>query len=123
MARALLTVAPFDRPQEVTPGEVLDQTTTRTTITLPAGAATLRIGYTNLTSRDGKLLYVVLNATSNTDANTKLGLAGQRFVIPIGESREFTFGPNALLTRIDLASDAASETGDTIVTYETGVVS
>lgn len=123
MAKALLTVAPFDRPQEVTPGEVADQTTTRTTITLPVGAATLRIGYTNLTSGAGKRLYVVLNATSNTDANTKLGLAGQRFVIPIGESREFTFGPNALLTRIDLASDAASETGDTIVTYETGVVS
>lgn len=123
MARALLTVAPFDRPQEVTPGEVADQTTTRTTITLASGAATLRIGYSNLTSGVGKRLYVVLNATSNTDANTKLGLAGQRFVIPIGESREFTFGPNALLTRIDLASDAASETGDTIVTYETGVVS
>jgi hypothetical protein len=123
MARALLTVAPFDRPQEVTPGEVADQTSTRTTVTLASSAATLRIGYSAIASAVGTLLYVVFNATSNTDANTKLGLAGQRFVIPIGESREFTFGPNALLTRIDIASNTASETGDTIVTYETGVVS
>lgn len=123
MSKALLTVTPFDRPQEVTPGESTNPTTARTKVTFASGAATLRIGYSNLGSAVGKVLRVVFNATSDTDATTKIGTPGQRFVVPIGESREFTFGPNALLTRIDLASDAVSETGSSIVTYETGVLS
>ena len=123
MAKALIVVAPQDRAHQITPRDISNVTTTRQTITIADPAATLRIGL-SLTgaSSTAKVLYVVLNATSDPDAVVKLALSGQRFVIPIGESRDFAFGPNSLLTRIDLQSDAASEAGSTLTTMEYGAL-
>lgn len=122
MSKAMLVLAPQERAHQITPFERSNATTTRAAVTVADPAATLRVGYSNLGSAAGKVLYVVINATSDADANAKLALAGQRFTIPIGESREFQFGPEALLTRIDTKSDIATETGASLVTGEYGVV-
>ena len=110
----------------LTPGEKVDQLDTpasnKTTV-LPGGngARYLRIAYTNIDAAAGKRLYVVFNALNSVDADTKLGVAGQRFVIPIGSFREWYFDENDELTRLDFCSDAAAETTDSLVTYEYGV--
>lgn len=122
MSKAMLVVAPQERAHQITPFERSNATTTRAAITVSDAAATLRISYSNLGSAAGKVLYVVINATSDADAAAKLALAGQRFAIPIGENREWQFGADALLTRFDTASDVATETGASLVSGEYGAV-
>lgn len=68
----------------------------------------------------GKMLYVVLNATSDNGATTKLGLAGLRFPIPLGEARKFVFPASALCSRIDFVTDQA-ESGTSKIILTTGV--
>lgn len=119
---ALLVASPSERAHEITPGEISNLTSTRSKVSLSSGADVFRVSYSNLGSAVGKVLYVVFNATSDADANTKLGTAGQRFVVPLGGDRQFEFGPDILLTRVDVKTDVASETGSSLVYYEAGVL-
>lgn len=104
-----------------TPFETADQTTTHTTQAIAAGARAVTIGYVDLGSAVGDVLYVVFNADDDTDANSKLTTAGQRYVIPLGKERTWIFSVGSEVTRIDYESNVASETGDSLVYGEYGV--
>lgn len=98
--------------------------TNKTTTTLAVDGRYLRIDYrrTGATS-NGTVLYVALNATTSTEADTILGSPSLgRYAIPIGSFLELEFPENAPLRRIDISSDAASETANsTIATIVYGV--
>ena len=103
----------------VTLGEDNDVTTTRKApATQPTAAKAVRIGFYNDGSAVAKYLYVVFNALSDGDANTKLGDSTTRFPIVLGKERAWGFPSNGLCTRIDWASDTASETGSNKVFWE-----
>lgn len=98
--------------------------TNKTTTTLAVDGRYLRIDYrrTAATS-NGTVLYVALNAATGTEADTILGSTSLgRYAIPIGSFLELEFPANAPLRRIDISSDAASETANsTVATIVYGV--
>lgn len=97
--------------------EIADQTTTPTQKDFVSGLLSVSIAYINRGSAAGTVLYVVFDALDDADASTKLGAAGSREVVMLGERRQWTFSPSTPCYRIDVASDAASETGDTLVVF------
>lgn len=58
-------------------------------------------------------LYIVLNATDDADADAKLGTVGERHVVPIGTTDSVDFPLSMAIKRVDIASDAPSENGNT----------
>lgn len=122
---AALVASAETRPYTIVGGEVVDQlSTTKTTISLATSAESVRVNYFRIGgASNGTRLYVVLNAASSADADTKLGLAGQRFVIPIGDVRNFYFDISGPCARIDFLTNAATETASsTMITWEAGSV-
>ena len=97
--------------------EIADQTTTPTQTDFASGLLSVSIAYIDRGSADGTILYVVFDALDDSDASTKLGAAGSREVIMLGERRQWTFSPASPCYRIDVASDAASETGESLVVF------
>lgn len=98
--------------------EIADQTTTPTQKDFPSGLLELSIDYFNLGSAAGKVLYVVFDALDDADAATKLGAAGSREVVRLDvPHRPWGFSESSPCYRVDVASDAASETGDTLVVF------
>lgn len=97
--------------------EISDQTTTPTQKDFPSGLLSVSIAYIDRGSAVGTILYVVFDALDDADASTKLGAAGSREIVMLGERRQWTFAPSTPCYRIDVASDAASETGDTLVVF------
>ena len=102
-------------PGVVVSKETADQTTTVTSQTFASGVLAVEIGYFNLGSAVGKILYVCFDALDTADAATRLGAAGGRESVMLGESRTFNFDSRTACYRLDYASDAASETGDSLV--------
>lgn len=94
--------------------EIADQTTTPTQKDFASGLLSVSIAYIDRGSADGTILYVVFDALDDADASTKLGAAG-REVVMLGERRQWTFSLSSPVHRIDVASDAASETGDSLI--------
>lgn len=97
--------------------EIADQTTTPTQKDFVSGLLSVSIAYINRGSAAGTILYVVFDALDDADASTKLGAAGSREVVMLGERRQWTFSPATPCYRIDVASDVASETGDSLVVF------
>lgn len=97
--------------------EIADQTTTPTQKDFASGLLSVSIAYINRGSAAGTILYVVFDALDDSDASTKLGAAGSREIVMLGERRQWTFSADSPVYRIDVASDAASETGDTLVVF------
>lgn len=102
-------------PGVVVSKETADQTTTVTSQAFASGVLAVEIGYFNLGSAVGKILYVCFDALDTADAATRLGAAGGRESVMLGESRTFNFDSRTACYRLDYASDAASETGDSLV--------
>lgn len=98
-------------------GEIADQTTTPTQTDFVSGLLAVSIAYISRATPVGTILYVVFDALDDADASTKLGAAGSREVVMIGERRQWTFSTSSPCYRIDVASDAAAETGDTLVVF------
>lgn len=98
--------------------EIADQTTTPTQKDFPSGLIDISIAYIDRGSADGTILYVVFDALDDADASTKLGAAGSRSVIMLGERRAWQFPVDSPVYRVDVASDAASETGDSLVAID-----
>ena len=65
-------------PGVVVSKETADQTTTVTSQTFASGVLSVEIGYFNLGSAVGKLLYVCFDALDAADASSRLGAAGGR---------------------------------------------
>jgi hypothetical protein len=97
--------------------EISDQTSTPTQVDFAGGLALVSIAYINISAADGDLIYVVFDATDDTDAATKLGSAGSREVVMLGERRTWEFDSDTPCMRIDVKSNVASETGDSLVHF------
>lgn len=98
-----------------TAAEIADQTTTPTQTDFPSGLLGVSIDFIDRGSADATVLYVVFDALDDADAATKLATPGSREVIMLGGSAAFPFAPIGPCYRIDVATDAASETGDSLV--------
>ena len=112
----------WSMPPDQLPGvgvsaEIADQTTTPTQTDFASGLLSVSIAYIDRGSAVGTILYVVFDALDDADASTKLGAAGSREVVMLGERRQWTFSTSSPCYRIDVASDAASETGDSLVAF------
>lgn len=111
-------VVPVDQLSGVgVSAEIADQTTTPTQTDFVSGLLAVSIAYINRGSAVGTILYVVFDALDDADASTKLGAAGSREIVMLGERRQWNFSPTSPCYRIDVASDAAAETGDTLVAF------
>lgn len=109
-------VVPADQlPGVGVAAEIADQTTTPTPKEFVSGLLSVSIAFIDRGAADGTILYVVFDALDDADASTKLGSAGSREVIMLGERRQWTFSPASPCYRIDVASDVAAETGDSLV--------
>lgn len=96
----------------------------KTTLSLGVDGRYLRIDYAKVgASANGTVLYVAINASSGTEADTILGSSSLgRYSIPIGSYLTLEFPADAPLRRLDFASDAASESANSsLVTYTYGV--
>lgn len=98
-------------------GEIANHTTTPTQTDFASGLLSVSIAYIDRGSAAGTILYVVFDALDDSDASTKLGAAGSREVVMLGERRQWTFSADSPVYRIDVASDAASETGNSLVVF------
>jgi len=102
--------------------EIADQTTTPTQKDYASGLIEISIAYVDRGSAAGTVLYVVFDALDDADASTKLGAAGSRYVVFLGERRKWTFQSDSPVYRVDVASDVASETGDSLVIIDGKVI-
>lgn len=97
--------------------EIADLTTTIQTLTFAQGLVSAEISYVDLGTAVGDWIFVVFDALSDADAATKLSVPEARVRIMLGETgaREFVFARETPCTRLDFASNVASETGDSLV--------
>lgn len=93
--------------------EISNQSTTRTKIdlsTTPAKSITIQA--ISLESSTVKRLFIVADAVSNSEAATKISLAGQRLTMQMGDTMTVAF--NIPVSRLDIVSDVA-ETGTSVI--------
>lgn len=99
--------------------EYPNQTTAKSFIVLPISARWVEFKYVKLgaTAQTGTMLYVVPNAYSTTEGTQKLAAAGQRVAIPYGDSYRLDFPSTDPCTRLDFATDAATEAGSVVLVF------
>ena len=76
-----------------------------------AGARVVTLAFLDKGSAVATELYVVFNASNDTDATTKLGSGATRHVILLGERRSWAVSEGNEITRIDFMSDDAAPVG------------
>ena len=104
-----------ERPSVVSVTEHINPTTTRTAIYVPDGAAWIEFKYNATGTATGKLTYIVPNAFSDAEAVVKLAVSGQRIPVNIGDTIRLDFSDSQPMTRVDYATDAATEAGAMLV--------
>jgi hypothetical protein len=99
--------------------------TTRTRITIPSGAVTLHMSYTQITgatTATGRIVYAVLNSYTTADADAKLATENSgRIPIAIGKTWEFLGDRDAPITVIDVLTDQADSTSGGLFLLVAGV--
>lgn len=87
-------------------------------ITIPTGLTVLDVEFYDDGSAAADKLYLAFNAVDDADGSYMLGTAGERAVVTLGRVKRYRFAASAPCVRIDLKSDAATETGATLVIIE-----
>lgn len=105
-----------------TAAEISGQTTTPTQTDFADGLLQLNIAFIARGMAVATVLYVVFDALNDADASTKLGASGSRMVVPINSSRSWSFSSDSPVYRVDVASDASTESGTTLVAMDGKVV-
>lgn len=116
--------SPAERAGTLVSVLIRDITTTRQRIVLPSGAKVVSISYKLLpgaTAVTNQFLRVVLNASSDADADGKLATDGAFIPICQGEDITIPAESDALITRIDLITSAAVGSEKTLVRVLAGV--
>lgn len=116
--------APSELDALLVPVIIRDITTTRQKISLPSGAKWANVSYRLLpgaTAVTSQFLKVVINASSDADADGKLATDGS--FVPVFQGDDITFSANSasLITRIDVISAVAVGAEKTIVRVLAGV--
>jgi len=104
---------------------ISDLTTTRQKVSLPSGAVWLALQYrleTGETATANQWAKVVLNASSDADADGKLATVGAHFLLFQGDDIYLTAPQDDPITRIDLVSAAAVGSEETKLQILAGVL-
>lgn len=92
---------------------------TRQSISIPSGLEAIEISFFPTAGASVyDVLDVVINASNDGDANTKLSTVGTRYPIPAGKTLRQTIpSGGTLITRIDLKTRAAAAGANLVVIY------
>lgn len=114
--RALKVVSAADLPGDLVTYEWTNVSNTRQTFSFAGlGASAIELLFVDTGSSNQPVLRVVLNATSNADADAKLAAVGARIPIPRGVPfRQAVLGVEDNITRIDFITPTA-ETGNNLL--------
>ena len=126
VANRMQVAAPSETPAIPTVSLFRDLTTTRQSIALPSGALWVAISYRLLpgaTAVTNQFARVVLNASSDADANGKLALDGAFMPVCQGDDVLMSAGMSDPLTRIDVIASAAVGAEKTLLIVTAGVQS
>lgn len=93
--------------------------TARQTILIPSGLSAIEVTFFPTAAGSVyDLLDVVLNATTDTEADAKLSTPGTRYVVPSGKTLRQVVPPDGdVVTRIDLKTRAAAGGANLVITY------
>lgn len=92
---------------------------TRQSISIPSGLESIEISFFPTAAPSVyDVLDIVINASNDGDANTKLATVGSRYPIPAGKTLRQTIpSGGALITRIDLKTRAAAAGANLVIVY------
>lgn len=92
---------------------------TRQSISIPSGLEAIEVSFFPTAAASAyDILDVVINASTNGDADTKLATVGSRYPIPAGKTLRQTIpSGGTLITRIDLKTRAAAAGANLVVVY------
>lgn len=92
---------------------------TRQSVSIPSGLESIEISFFPTAAASVyDVLDVVINASNDGDANTKLSTVGTRYPIPAGKTLRQTIpSGGTLITRIDLKTRAAAAGANLVVIY------
>jgi hypothetical protein len=92
---------------------------TRQSVLIPSGLESIEISFFPTAAASVyDVLDVVINASNDGDANTKLSTVGTRYPIPAGKTLRQTIpSGGTLITRIDLKTRAAAAGANLVVIY------
>lgn len=92
---------------------------TRQSMLIPSGLESIEISFFPTAAASVyDVLDVVINASNDGDANTKLSTVGTRYPIPAGKTLRQTIpSGGTLITRIDLKTRAAAAGANLVVIY------
>lgn len=92
---------------------------TRQSLLIPSGLESIEISFFPTAAASVyDVLDVVINASNDGDANTKLSTVGTRYPIPAGKTLRQTIpSGGTLITRIDLKTRAAAAGANLVVIY------
>ena len=99
--------------------EKLSVTNVRQSIAIPSGLAAIEITFFPTAAGSSyDLLDVVMNASSDSEADAKLSAPGSRYVVPAGKSlRQIVPFGGTSITRIDFKTRAAAGGANLVLTY------
>lgn len=121
---------PVNPPSEQMGGQnvvmLRNPSTTRQSVVYPSGAVSLALSYRQLpggTAVAGQFARIVLNASSDADADGKLAMDGA--YLPLCQGDDLAFGANGSdpITRIDVRTSQAVGAETTLLTIVAGVQS
>ena len=92
---------------------------TRQTVSIPSGLEAIEISFFPTAAASVyDVLDVVINASTNGDADTKLATVGSRYPIPAGKTLRQTISSGGTpITRIDLKTRNAASGSNLVVIY------
>lgn len=117
--------SPSEQQGTLTSNQIAGLTTTLQTILYPSGALTVSLSYRNLpgsTATAGQYAKVVINASSDSDANGKFATSGY-ITLCQGDDRVISGSSVAPITRIDLIAEKAVGSEVTLIDIEAVVQS
>ncbi len=116
---------PSESPASLVPGNVSNLTTTRQQIgTYPSGAKWVQLSYRLLpgaTATASQYAKLVINASSDADADGKLATSGAYIELFQGEDLSISAQAGSLITRVDAIAAAAVGTEVTEIRILAGV--
>ena len=125
-AGAAHTVPPSEMPAAATVALFRDITTTRQATQLPSGALWVAVSYRLLpgaTAVTNQFARVVINASSDADANGRLATDGAFIPVCQGDDLLFSASSSDPIERIDVIASAAVGAEKTLLTIVAGVQS
>ena len=104
-------VPPDQVPGSIVIYEVINLSNSRVTRNFPSGATAIEFSYrqnssSGTTTATGRAVYIVVNATSDPDADAKIALIGSRDRLALGDDTGEIRADSSPITRVDVQAEA-----------------